>query len=91
MPPANAVDDETLLEALDELAEAGERDKLNGGVPPETVAEEVGISASRASERLATLLSDGDVVRVWGADPETYRCRESYLPPGHPDTDPPIL
>lgn len=89
MPPANATDDETLLDVVEELVEAGERDMLDGGVRAERVADEVPISTSRLQERLATLASEGALVRVWGANPDNYDPRLSYLPATHPDAEEP--
>jgi len=89
MAPANATDDETLLDVVGELVEAGERDLLDGGIRAERVADEVPISTSRLQERLAALASEGKLVRVWGAGPDSYDARLSYLPADHPDAEEP--
>jgi len=86
-PPTHSAED--VLEAIDQLLEAGERDLWEGGVRPETVADELHTSASSAEDRLTALVDDGELVAVDGACPETYRPRVSYLPADHPDAQAP--
>lgn len=77
--------DAAVLEAVDEALAAGDRDLLEGGVTPTDVAQHCGLSPDRLQDRFRALEVDGELSKVWGADPETYRARVSWLPADHPD------
>lgn len=82
--------DEAILDAVDELVEAGDRDLWEGGVRPETLADELDIPVDTARRYIRALVDDGELVRVRGACPEEpYHPRASWLPANHPDAQPP--
>jgi len=78
------ITDEEIITAVRECWEAGERDALEGGVPPRVVAKRAGMSPSTARSRLSKLYQRGAVERAWGLDPEnpTDQPRIGYAPVG---------
>jgi len=81
--------DEEILAAVHDALDAGERDLMAGGIPLQPVADRVPASRSWVHKRLCDLVDRGLLTAVYGADPETYEPRKSYLPPGHPEADRP--
>lgn len=67
------ITDEEIIAAVRECWDAGERDALEGGVPPRVVAKRAGMSPSTARSRLSELYQRGAVERCWGIDPENPR------------------
>ena len=79
--------DEEVLAAVRDAVDAGETDLLDGGVTIESVAKRTGHAVATAEHRLRELARDGKLVRVRGANPETYEPRWTYLPPDSLDDD----
>ena len=81
--------DEAILDAVRDAYEARETDLLDGGVPPSAVAARVDTTREHAQDRLVDLADADELVRVHGANPETFRSRPSYLLPEHtePNSD----
>lgn len=86
-PPSYS--DAELVEAVETLTERGERDRLEGGVRPETIADYLDVGADRVDRKCRLLVDDGELAQVWGACPDTFLARHSYLPADHPDAQPP--
>jgi predicted transcriptional regulator len=72
--------DDKLLKVIHDAVEAGETDLLEGGVPAEVIVDRVPLYKSTVEKHLRRLVDDGLLVRVRGADPASYRPRDSYLP-----------
>jgi len=81
--------DEAVLDVVVELVASGHRDLWEGGVRPETLAAALDVPKPTAKTYLQRLVNAGDLVQVWGADPESYHPRVSYLPADHADAQPP--
>ncbi|WP_135852625.1 helix-turn-helix domain-containing protein [Halorussus salinus] len=77
--PQKLNDDELLAVAREAVAD-GETDLLEGGVPADVIADRVPLSPSTVETHLRRLVEEDRLVRVQGADPVSYRPRESYLP-----------
>jgi hypothetical protein len=88
MPTYN-IDHDEMLDAVKTICEEDRTDPLEGGAAPATVADDLGVSPDAAMRNLRALVEAGDLVQVWGGDPETLRPRRSYLPPDHPYLSPP--
>jgi len=77
------VSDETVLDAVEDLYEAGVTDGLEGGVPAEAVVEhdDIPYTLATVKGRLSALADNrNDLVQVIGVSPETGTIRHSYLP-----------
>lgn len=72
--------DEDLVEVIRDAVEAGETDLLEGGVPAAVITERADVHEDTAKKHLQRLVEAGSVVKVRGADPVSYRPRDSYLP-----------
>lgn len=76
------------LAAVETILQDGDNDALAGGASVPAVAAELEISEDAANNRLVALQDQGQLVKVWGADPETGQPRKSFIPPEHPLTKP---
>lgn len=77
----NQVSDAEIVAAVRAAEHAGDIDHLEGGVPPKKLAGRVGLSQDRVYRRTQPLVEAGELVRVWGADPETYKPQRGYRTP----------
>jgi len=77
--PQTLSDDE-LIAVVREAVADGETDLLEGGVTADRIADRVPLSPSTVEKHLRRLVDEDQLVRVRGADPVSYRPRESYLP-----------
>ena len=69
---------EATFEAVQKLADAGETDKAQGGVPTNKISEEVGRGRKSVSKHCNDLLEEGKLRRVIGVGP--HGPRPSWLP-----------
>lgn len=60
-------------DAVATLYERGETDLLEGGVRPETVADEFGVAADTARHKLLILRKRGHLEEIWGVGPNGPR------------------
>jgi predicted transcriptional regulator len=79
--PSRSLDE--YYEVLVDLYKRGECDGLNGGVPADRLAAELGTTHSAANDNLTQLCTAGRAEVVWGVNPETGRPRQSYRPTDH--------
>ncbi|WP_135830653.1 hypothetical protein [Halorussus halobius] len=77
--------DDAIIAAVRHATSTGQTDLLEGGVPPVVVADLVGVDQHALKGRLRDLVDEDRLVRVRGADPESYRARWSYLHPEDAD------
>ena len=77
--------DEAVLNAVEQLLDEGRRDLAEGGIRPESLADQLDVPHGTAKTYIHSLVEAGDLVRVDGAHPEDYHPRKSYLPADHPD------
>lgn len=79
------IEPDDVLDAIEAAVEDGATDALAGGVPLPEIARrlDVTLKSNQLRRSLATLEGDGEVVQVWGVNPDTGYSRQSYLPTGH--------
>lgn len=78
-----------ILDTVYEALADNVRDDLNGGVPPDEVAQRYGCAEDTAMDYLNKLVDDGDLVSVDGLGPKGVP-RTSFLPADHDDASPSI-
>ena len=71
-----ALDD--YVDAVADLYERGKTDGLNGGVAPDAVAEELGVTAGTVRNKLLILRKQDRIEAVWGVGPD--RPRKGFRP-----------
>jgi len=76
---------DAILRAINRGLVRDERDLLEGGIAAATIANYVDLERSTARDKIWELVNDGVLMQVWGANPETGKPRESYLPTSHDD------
>lgn len=73
------------LGIIEDAIADGQRDDMNGGIPMVEIASRSEHTHDGVEHHVRSLMKRGEVVMVWGVNPETGNPRESYLPSDHPD------
>lgn len=89
MGDGDGLSDEQVLEAIGAALEAGDRDRLGGGIVAADLVDRLPICFRQVQKRLTRLDDTGRLTKVYGANPETNEARKSYLPTDHPDAGTP--
>lgn len=80
MTSTSHLSDEDFVGVVEQAHADGANDD-SGGVHSTTVAERLDVSHTHARRRLNRLVQEGELVRVWGINPETSLPRAGYLTP----------
>jgi hypothetical protein len=72
--------DEEIVETIEELLDEGKGDLADGGISIAVLSDRLEYDLKSTRDRINELLESGDVVKVDGLTPETFRPRKSYVP-----------